>query len=84
MHGGWRKKASNVVQRVPSPENIHRGGDIMGDSLMMKKIIFAVFFFSVVSFSYAGEQRYTVPLDDSPFCGASTASLTIIEFLDYQ
>lgn len=50
----------------------------------MKNIISVILFLSAISLSYAGEQRYVVPLEDSPSCGASTASLTIIEFLDYQ
>ncbi len=42
------------------------------------------FFICVLSYSYADEKRYVVPLGDSPSCGPQNAPVTIIEFLDYQ
>lgn len=45
---------------------------------------FLVCLLLVCTYAYAGERRYTVPLDGSPFCGAKNAPVTIIEFLDYQ
>ncbi len=38
----------------------------------------------ILSYSYADEKRYVVPLEDSPSCGPQKAAVTIIEFLDYQ
>ncbi len=31
----------------------------------------------------ASQQRYTVPLDDSPQKGPANAAVTVVEFLDY-
>jgi hypothetical protein len=50
----------------------------------MKKLTILLFVIFTVSSSYADEQRYTVPLEDSPSCGAKNARVTVIEFLDYQ
>jgi len=56
----------------------------MKSILIMKELlIFLLFLFSASS-SFAAEQRYTVPLEDSPFCGPRDAPVTMIEFLDYQ
>ncbi len=49
------------------------------------KIFFILFFvIFTTSYSLAEEQRYNVPLEDSPSCGAKNAEVTFIEFLDYQ
>ncbi len=50
---------------------------------MNKLLILLSVFFSVSS-SFADEQRYNVPLKDSPSCYAQNAPITMIEFLDYQ
>jgi hypothetical protein len=34
--------------------------------------------------SFAAEQRYTVPIGDSPQKGPENAPVTIIEFIDFQ
>jgi len=34
--------------------------------------------------AWAAEDRYSVPLADSPSLGPENAPVTIIEFLDYQ
>ena len=34
--------------------------------------------------SFAGEQRYNLPVENSPFIGNANAPVTIIEFIDYQ
>lgn len=36
------------------------------------------------TYAYCDEQRYSVPIEDSPSYGPSNAPVTIIEFLDYQ
>lgn len=50
----------------------------------MKNILFLLFVLFTTSHSFAEEQRYNVPLEDSPSCGAKNAEVTFIEFLDYQ
>jgi hypothetical protein len=50
----------------------------------MKKFFILLFIFFTATSSFADEQRYTVPLEDSPSCGARNAPVTVIEFLDYQ
>jgi len=34
--------------------------------------------------SLAAEQRYNLPVENSPFIGNANAPVTIIEFIDYQ
>jgi hypothetical protein len=43
-------------------------------------MIFAI----LVGSSFAAEQRYTVPIGDSPQKGPENAPVTIIEFIDFQ
>jgi len=50
----------------------------------MKKLLIFLFVFFTVPSSFAAEQRYNVPLEDSPSCGSQNAPVTMIEFLDYQ
>ena len=50
----------------------------------MKNLIILLFIFFTVPSSFADEQRYNVPLEDSPSCGSQNAPVTMIEFLDYQ
>jgi len=50
----------------------------------LKKFIILFFIFFTASSSFAAEQRYNVPLEDSPWCGSQNAPVTMIEFLDYQ
>ncbi|MCE5313290.1 MAG: hypothetical protein LLF86_09095 [Nitrospiraceae bacterium] len=40
--------------------------------------------FCMASYAHCEEQRYSVPIEDSPFYGPANAAVTIIEFLDYQ
>jgi len=54
------------------------------NNLFMKKLLILLFVIFTASFSFAAEQRYTVPTEDSPYCGTQNAPVTIIEFLDYQ
>jgi hypothetical protein len=49
----------------------------------MKKLVVFIFFLSSFSLSFA-EQRFIVPLEDSPSYGPSAAPVTIIEFIDFQ
>ena len=39
---------------------------------------------SAVTSSFAAEQRFTVPIGDSPSTGPENAQVTMIEFLDFQ
>jgi len=50
----------------------------------MKNIFITLVILFSASYAFAAEQLYTVPLEDSPFCGPRDAPVTIIEFLDYQ
>jgi hypothetical protein len=50
----------------------------------MKKIFITLVILFSASYAFTAEQRYTVPLEDSPFCGPRDAPVTMIEFLDYQ
>jgi len=34
--------------------------------------------------AFAGEQRYNIPVENSPVIGSENAPVTIIEFIDYQ
>ncbi len=38
----------------------------------------------VVTTATAAEQRFTVPLEDSPSTGPADARITVVEFLDFQ
>jgi hypothetical protein len=47
------------------------------------------YFFIVIllvhlTYVYAEDKRYVIPLEDSPAFGPKNAQITIIEFLDYQ
>ena len=55
----------------------------MGSGIM-KNLIILLFVIFAASYSFAEQQRYNVPLEDSPSCGARNAKVTLIEFLDYQ
>ncbi|MGO9014102.1 MAG: hypothetical protein ACLQF0_03890 [Dissulfurispiraceae bacterium] len=49
----------------------------------MKKLV--VFIILLLSFSLSfAEQRFVVPLEDSPSFGPKNAPVTIIEFIDFQ
>ncbi|MBI5632196.1 MAG: hypothetical protein HZA15_01795 [Nitrospirae bacterium] len=50
------------------------------------KQVFAVmlFLFVVISAAAAEEKRFTISVGDSPQKGPKDASVTIIEFLDFQ
>lgn len=50
----------------------------------IKNIFIILFLLYSATSSLADEQRYSVPLEDSPSCGARNAKVTFIEFLDYQ
>lgn len=50
----------------------------------MKKIVLMSMLFLSVSLCLAEEQRYSVPLLDSPGYGPVGAPVTIVEFIDYQ
>jgi hypothetical protein len=50
----------------------------------MKKLSVLLFVLFSASYAFTAEQRYNVPLEDSPWCGSQNAPVTMIEFLDYQ
>jgi hypothetical protein len=43
-----------------------------------------IMFFLVVFSAVAEEQRFTIPIGDSPTAGLVNAPVTIIEFIDFQ
>ena len=51
---------------------------------MMKKTALTVLFLLSVSMAFAEAKRFQVPIVDSPQLGPADASVTIIEFLDFQ
>lgn len=55
-----------------------------GKKSPMKKIVVVSMLFLSVSLCLAEEQRYSVPLLDSPGYGPVGAPVTIVEFIDYQ
>ena len=51
---------------------------------IFSKFIVAGLFFIVPFLIYAEENRYSIPVGDSPVRGPENAPVTIIEFIDYQ
>lgn len=52
---------------------------------MISKILTVLFLtFLIVYYSHASEIRYSLPIENSPFLGSESASVNIIEFIDYQ
>jgi len=43
-----------------------------------------LFFLLLSSLGHAAEQRYSIPIGNSPYLGPADAPITIIEFLDFQ
>lgn len=41
-------------------------------------------FLLIIAFPSLAEERYTIPIENSPSYGSENAAVTIIEFLDYQ
>jgi len=58
------------------------GWKVGGLEVMKKLIVFIVIMLSF-SLSFA-EQRFIIPLEDSPSHGPKNAPVTIIEFIDFQ
>lgn len=50
----------------------------------MKQIIYSFFVLCLAVAASADEKRYNIPLEGAPAHGAPQASVTIIEFIDYQ
>lgn len=53
----------------------------------MKAFKYGIFVFIILfilSHTFAAEQRYNLPVENSPYIGAENAPVTIIEFIDYQ
>ena len=50
----------------------------------MKELVFIMACIFVMSPVFADEKRLTVPINDSPVLGPADATVTIIEFLDFQ
>lgn len=49
------------------------------------KLIFSIFIvLFIMTHAFAGEQRYNIPVENSPVIGSENAPVTIIEFIDYQ
>ncbi len=51
---------------------------------MKKTFIPVLFFLLFCSMVSAAEQRFSIPIGDSPSKGPKDAPVTIIEFLDFQ
>jgi len=51
---------------------------------MKNKILLTILFLLVSSPAFSDVQRYNVPLGNSPQKGPQDATVTIIEFLDFQ
>jgi len=51
---------------------------------MMRIIIIGCLCIVLAGAASAEQTRYEIPLDDSPFIGPASASVTIVEFIDYQ
>ncbi|MDH3392355.1 MAG: hypothetical protein OEL85_11250 [Desulfobulbaceae bacterium] len=52
---------------------------------MCRKLLLAfLFVFLLFSPGYAAEERFSIPIDNSPILGPENAQVTIIEFLDFQ
>jgi len=50
----------------------------------MKRVLLVALVLLVAGTASAGEQRYTIPLDNSPSFGPVGAPVTIVEFIDFQ
>lgn len=50
----------------------------------MRRIVFVLLSMLFLPVLSAAEQRYTIPVDNSPQIGFADAPVTIIEFLDFQ
>ena len=51
----------------------------------MKRLFLSIIMCSLAVFpAVAEEQRFTVPIGDSPAAGPANAPVTIIEFIDFQ
>ena len=51
----------------------------------MKRLLLSMILCSMVAFPAAAEeQRFTIPIGDSPAAGPANAPVTIIEFIDFQ
>jgi hypothetical protein len=59
---------------------------ILHEVIQMWEKILPVFVFVLFLSSpgHASEQRYSIPIDNSPVLGPADAQITIIEFLDFQ
>ncbi|MBN2653782.1 MAG: hypothetical protein JXR79_01520 [Nitrospirae bacterium] len=53
-------------------------------NLTVRCIFVILVMLCIAPFAYCDEQRYSVPVGDSPVYGPANAPVTIIEFLDYQ
>lgn len=51
---------------------------------MIKKFFIVLVILFFYQSSLYAEQRYNLPIDNSPFIGTENAPVTIIEFIDYQ
>lgn len=51
---------------------------------MKKKILLIILIGLIVGPSFAEVKRYGLPLEGSPSMGMNSASVTIVEFIDYQ
>ena len=50
----------------------------------MKRFLFITFILLIAGIASAEEQRFAVPLDNSPSLGPVDAPVTIVEFIDFQ
>jgi hypothetical protein len=61
------------------------GSKTKKEVLSMKRLFLSMILFSMVAFpAVAEEQRFTIPIGDSPATGPANAPVTIIEFIDFQ